>query len=141
MHNFNLLSHDDISKDRKEGKYCRKSSLSIYGQKRHMIDFEAIRQVADAGSSFVSVSYDNNFVASVDKLGRELVKVTFYSSRLREEVVTDHGNSVRHVGRRDPYLTITRSSNSRAIVRGIELCRDCEIADASFISGTAELRY
>ena len=40
---------------------------------------------------------DHDLVAAVDQLRRQLVDVTFDSSRLREEEVADHGDIVRHL--------------------------------------------
>ena len=69
MHNFNLLSQNDISKDRKEGKDSRESSFSIDNKKRHMIDLEAIREISNTSAPFIGVSDDDDFVAAIDEFG------------------------------------------------------------------------
>ena len=67
MNYLDLLSDHYIAEDWKERKDCRKGCLSIDDQEGHMIDFQAICQVANTCSSFVCVSNDNDFVAAVDQ--------------------------------------------------------------------------
>ena len=98
MHNLDLLTNDNVSKDGEEGKHGGKRGLSVYDQKGNMVDFESICQIANSGAAVVSVCEDNNLVAAVNELGRELVDVTLDSSRLRVEEVADHSNVVRHDG-------------------------------------------
>lgn len=61
-----------------------------------MVDFEAIREVSNAGSTFVCVRDDDNLVSAVDEFRRELVDVAFDAAWLGKEVVADHRNIVRH---------------------------------------------
>ena len=98
MDNLNLFSHDDISEDWKEGKHSRHSGLAIYDKERDIVDFEPICKISDATSALVCVRDDHDLVASVNELGRELVDMTFDSSRLGEEEVADHCDIVRHLG-------------------------------------------
>lgn len=69
VYNFDLLSDDDISEDRKERKDCRHSRFSIYYKEGHMIYLKAIGQIPDTCPPFIRVSDDNNFVASIDEFG------------------------------------------------------------------------
>ena len=69
VYNFDLLSDDDISEDRKERKDSRHSRFSIYYKEGHMIHLKAIGQIPDTCPPFIRVSDDNNFVASVDEFG------------------------------------------------------------------------
>lgn len=61
-----------------------------------MVDFEAIREVSNAGSAFVRVRDDDNLVSAVDEFRRELVDVAFDATWLGKEVVANHRNIVRH---------------------------------------------
>lgn len=60
-----------------------------------MIDLDAVCEVPHALPVVVGMSYDDDFVATVDKLRSELVNVRFDASWLREEKVADHGDIVR----------------------------------------------
>lgn len=60
-----------------------------------MIDLDAVCEVPHALAVVVGMSYDDDFVATVDKLRSELVNVRFDASWLREEEVADHGDIVR----------------------------------------------
>lgn len=98
MHDLNLLSQNDISENREEGKDSRESSFPVDDKERHMIDLEAVCEIPNTSSPFISVGDDDDFVATVDELGRELVDVAFNAAGLGEEEVTDHGYVVRHLG-------------------------------------------
>lgn len=91
---FNLFSQNDISKDWKKGKDGWERRCSIHDQKGDVIDFESIRKITDACASIVGVRYDDNFMAPVNQLRRQLVDMTFDSSWLWEEEVTDHGDII-----------------------------------------------
>ena len=54
-----------------------------------------------SGTTLVCMCDYHYLVAAVDQLRRQLVDVTFDSSRLREEEVTDHGDVVRHLDESD----------------------------------------
>lgn len=98
MNNLNLFSDDDVPEHRRKGEDSWKRGLSVYHQKRYMVDLEAIGQIVYACSTFVCMCDNHDFMTSIYQLGRELIDVTFDTSWLREEIVTDHGNVVRHVG-------------------------------------------
>jgi hypothetical protein len=98
MYNLDLFSNDDVAKDGEEGEDGRKGGFAVDDEKRDMVDFEAIREIAHASSPFVCVRYDDDFVSSVDELGGELVDVTLDSSGLGEEEVADHGDIIWHCG-------------------------------------------
>jgi len=61
-----------------------------------MVDFEAVGQVVNASTPFVSVRDHDDLMTSIDELHRQLVDMAFDSSWLRIEEVADHGNVVRH---------------------------------------------
>lgn len=67
---LNAFPDDDIPEDWEEREDGGKSAFSIHDQEGHMVHFEAIGQVADAGATFVSMSDDNNFVPSINQLCR-----------------------------------------------------------------------
>ena len=96
MHNPNLLPQHHIPENRKKGKNGRERGFAINDKERHVVDLEAVGQVADAGAAFVGVGDDDDFVAAVDELGGELVDVGFNAAGLREEEVADHGDVVGH---------------------------------------------
>lgn len=98
MNDLDLLTNDDISEDGEKGEDGRECGLSIDDHKRDMVNLEAIHKVTHACSTFVIMSDDNDFMASINQLRRELVDVTFNSAGLGEEHVTDHGDIVRHLG-------------------------------------------
>lgn len=62
-----------------------------------MIDLQTVGEVVYTGTTFVCMRDDYHFVTSIDQFGRELVDVTFNSSWLGEEEVTDHSDVVRHL--------------------------------------------
>ena len=70
---LNLLPNHYIAKDWEEREDCGKGSLSIDDKEGHMVDFQAICQVADTCSSFVSVCDDDDFVATIDQFLSSLV--------------------------------------------------------------------
>jgi hypothetical protein len=67
MHNLNLLSDYDVSKDWEEGKDCRHRRLSVDDEERNMIDLEAIREVADACPSAISMRDNDDLVSPVNE--------------------------------------------------------------------------
>ena len=69
MNNLNLLPNDNVSENRKEGKYSGHSRLSIYDKKWNMVDFEAICQIPYSGPTSVGMCYNDNFVTSIDEFG------------------------------------------------------------------------
>lgn len=73
MHNLNLFPQHNVPKDREEAKHCWKGRGSIDDQKWDMIDLDAVCEVADAGSSFVCVCDDYDFVPAVYEFSGELI--------------------------------------------------------------------
>ena len=96
MHNFNLLSQNDVSEYREEGKDSRESGFSIDDKERHVVDFETIGEIPDTRSSLIGMGDDDDLVAAIDELGRELIDVAFNAAGLGEEEVADHGDVVGH---------------------------------------------
>lgn len=95
---LNLLADDNVAEDGKEGKDSREGGLAVDDKKGHMIDLEAIGQVANASATLVLMCDDNDLVATINELLRQLVDVTLDTPGLREEEVADHGDVVRHDG-------------------------------------------
>lgn len=96
VNHINLLSYDNVAKDWEEGEDGWKRRCSVDDQEWDMVDFEAVGEVANAGTSFVCMGNDYDFVTAIDELGRELVDVAFDSPGLWKEEVADHSNVVRH---------------------------------------------
>jgi hypothetical protein len=68
MDNLNLFPDNDIPKDGKEGEYRGHRRLPVDDQKRYVVNFEPIGEVADACAALVRVGYDNDFMSPVDEL-------------------------------------------------------------------------
>lgn len=68
VYNFNLFANDNVSKDGEEGEDSREGRLAVDDPKRHMVDFQAIRQVPNACPTGIRMGYDYDFVAAVDQL-------------------------------------------------------------------------
>ena len=98
MDNLDLLSDNDVSKDREKREDCWQSTFAIYDQKRHMVDFKTIGEIAHACPSLVCMGDDYHFVSAIDQLGGELIDVALDSTGLRKEKIADHGNIIRHFG-------------------------------------------
>ena len=98
MHDLNFLSKDDVSEYREEGKDSRESGFSIDDKERYMVDLEAIGKIPNSSPPFIGMGDDDDFMAAVDELGRELVDVAFNAAGLGEKEVADHGDVVRHCG-------------------------------------------
>lgn len=96
MHNLNLFSDYDVSKNGEKRKHRWHRCFSIDNKKWNMVDFETIRQIANALPAFVGMSDDNDFVPAINELGGKLIDMTLDSPWLREKEVTDHCNIRRH---------------------------------------------
>ena len=97
MNYLNLLSYNNIAKDRKERKDRWKGRFSVDHKEWYMIDFETICEISDSSSTLVSVCNDYYLVATINELRRELVDMAFDASWLGKEEVADHSNVVRHL--------------------------------------------
>ena len=97
VHNFNLFSDYDVSKNWKKGEDGWKSGFSIDDEERYMIHFEPIGQISDTSSSLVGMCDDDHLVAAIDEFGGELIDVAFNAAGLGEKEVADHGDVVRHL--------------------------------------------
>jgi hypothetical protein len=98
MYDLNLLSNDNVPENWEEGKDSWEGRLAVDDEERDVVNFEAIREVSDAGPPFVCVRDDNHLVPSVDQLCGELVDVAFNATWLWKEAVADHRDIVRHGG-------------------------------------------
>ena len=96
MHDFNPLSQNNVPEYGKKGKDSRESRLPIDDKERHMVDLETIGKIADASTTLVCMGDDDDLVAAIDELGRELIDVAFNAAGLGEEEVADHGDVVGH---------------------------------------------
>lgn len=67
MYNIDLLSDDNVAEDRKEGEDGRQGGGTVDDPEGHVVDLEAVGQVANALAVVVGVSYDDYFVASVNE--------------------------------------------------------------------------
>ncbi len=67
VNDLDLFPNYNIPKDREEREDRWHRCLAIDDQKRHMINFKAIRQVSDARAALISMGYNDNFMAPVDK--------------------------------------------------------------------------
>lgn len=66
MYNLNLLADDDIPEDREEREDGGEGAGAVDDEKGHVVDFEAIGDVAHAGAAVVGVCDYYDFVAEVD---------------------------------------------------------------------------
>lgn len=94
MDNLDTFSDKDVSEDGEERKDGWKCGLSVDDEKGHMIHFEPVGEIAHTLSIVMRVRDDNDLVASVYELARELVNVRFDASWLWKEEVADHGDVV-----------------------------------------------
>ena len=69
MHDFNLLSQDNIPENRKERKDSREGSFPIDNEERYMIDLETICEISNTGAPFIGVGDDDDFMATIDEFG------------------------------------------------------------------------
>lgn len=65
MDNLDPLADDNVSKDGEEGEHRGHRRLAVYHEERHMVDLEAVCEVADAGAAFVGMRDDYDLVAAV----------------------------------------------------------------------------
>lgn len=94
MDDFDLLADADIAQYGEEGEDGGKGRRPVDDEEGHMVDLEAVVEVANALAVVVVVGDDDDFVASVDELAGELVDVRFDAAGLGEEEVADHGDVV-----------------------------------------------
>lgn len=92
---LDALADADVAEDGEEGEDGGKGGLAVDDEEGHVVDLEAVGQVADALAVVVGVGDDDDLVPTVDELGRDLVDVRLYASGLGEEEVADHGDVVR----------------------------------------------
>lgn len=118
MHYFDIFPDYNIPKHWKEREDRRHCRLPINDEKGDMVYFESIRKIMNSCTTLVGMGDYNHLVASIDELCRELVDVTFNSSKLWKEEVADHGNVVRHLGRDGQLRPTERQSRKAASWRG-----------------------
>lgn len=94
MHNLNLLPNHNVPEYREEGKYGWESRVPVHDKKGDMVDFEAIREISYASSTFVGMGNDDDLVSTVYEFAGELVDMTLDATRLWEEEIANDGNVV-----------------------------------------------
>lgn len=94
MDDFNLLADADVAQYGEEGEDGGEGRRAVDDEEGHVVDFEAVVEVANALAIVVVMGDDDDFVASVDELAGELVDVRFDAAGLGEEEVADHGDVV-----------------------------------------------
>lgn len=94
MNNLDAFSDANVSEDGKEGEDGGKGGVAIDLEEGHVVDLDAVGEIADALAVVVGMSYDNDLVAAVDELCGELVDVRLDASRLGEEEVANHSDVV-----------------------------------------------
>lgn len=67
MNNLNLLSYDDVPKDREERKDGWERSFAVYDEEWHVVDFKTIGEVSNACPPGIRMGYYDYFVATVDE--------------------------------------------------------------------------
>lgn len=65
--NVDLLPNNDVAEYWEEREDGWKRGRAIDDKKGHIVDFETVRQIADAFSILIGVSDDHYLVASIDK--------------------------------------------------------------------------
>lgn len=94
MDNLDALADANVSEDGEEGEDGGKGGVAIDLEEGHVVDLDAVGQIADALAVVVGVSDDDDLVAAVDELCGELVDVRLDASGLGEEEVANHGDVV-----------------------------------------------
>lgn len=61
------LPNHDVPKDGKEGEDGGEGGLAIDDEEGDMVDLQAIGEIAHAGSPFICVGNDDDFVTTIDK--------------------------------------------------------------------------
>lgn len=93
--NLDTLPNADVAQNGKEGEDGGERGVTVDDEKGHVVDLEAVCEVADALAVVVGVRDDDDLVAAVDELARDLVDVRLDAAGLGEEEVADHGDVVR----------------------------------------------
>lgn len=65
--NLNLFANNDVAEYGEEREERWHRGLAVDDEERNMVDFETVSEVAYPGAAFVSVGYDDDFVAAVDE--------------------------------------------------------------------------
>lgn len=75
VNNLDTLAQTYIPEDREEGEDGREGGGAVDDEEGHVVDLDAVGEVADALAIVVGVGYDDDLVAAVDELAGELVDV------------------------------------------------------------------
>lgn len=67
MNDLDLFSNYNISENREEGEDGWKGGLAVDDKERNVVDLESIRKISDTCSTFVCMSDDDDFVATINQ--------------------------------------------------------------------------
>lgn len=81
MHDLDFLPEYDVSKNGKEGEDSRHGRLAVHDEKRDVVDFEAICEIADACPALVCVGNNDNLVASINQFLKPSQRVLRFDYR------------------------------------------------------------
>jgi hypothetical protein len=112
--NLDALANEDVAHDGEPGEDGGEGGVTVDDEEGDVVDLEAVHEVADALAVIVGVGDDNDLVAAVYELARDLVDVRLDTARLGEEVVADHGDVVSAASHFDDG---TRSRRGWGIVK------------------------
>lgn len=68
MDDFDLLANDDVPEVRKEREDGRERRLAVHSPEGHIVDFEAVGEIANTRASRILVCYDDDFMPSINEL-------------------------------------------------------------------------
>ncbi|KAK5001218.1 hypothetical protein LTR28_012879, partial [Elasticomyces elasticus] len=67
VNNLDALTNENVAEDRKEREDGREGCLAIDDHERHVVDFQAVGEVANARSAGVGMGDDDDLVATIDE--------------------------------------------------------------------------
>lgn len=67
MDNLDLFPDDDISENWKEREYSWEGCFAVDDKKWYMVYFESVCQITNSFATFISMSNDDDFMASIDE--------------------------------------------------------------------------
>ena len=94
VNDLDPLPNYDIAEDGEKREDSGKGSVPVDDKERHVEDLDAVGLVAYAFPIVVGMGDNDDFMATVYQLGRELVDVTLDPSWLRKEEIAYHGDVV-----------------------------------------------
>lgn len=67
MDYLDLLTDDDVPEVRKEGEDGRERRFAVHSPEGHIVDLQAIGEVANSCASSILVGYDDDFVPTINE--------------------------------------------------------------------------